>query len=72
MANLADTYFTGATIDGVAMQSVVRALNWRKAHFDPAIRQELERLSAGEERATGLRRRVPHDLTKRHARSPAT
>ncbi len=36
-ANLNNAYFTGATFDETALQSIATgALNWRKAHFDPA------------------------------------
>lgn len=44
-ANLADTYFLGARLDAVAIQSLRRAQNWRKAHFDDAVRSQLMRPS---------------------------
>lgn len=47
-ANLADAYFFGAEFDGACMRSITRAVNWRKGHFDPEVRLELERLAARE------------------------
>jgi uncharacterized protein YjbI with pentapeptide repeats len=44
-ADLADTHFTGATLDRVCKKSISRALRWRKAHFDPGVKAEIEALS---------------------------
>jgi uncharacterized protein YjbI with pentapeptide repeats len=43
-SNLNDAYFYGAELDEVALRSIVRAFNWRKAHFDWQISQLLEQL----------------------------
>ena len=45
-ANLADTYFVDAELDYVALRSIRRAFNWRKAHFDPATRDAVELIEA--------------------------
>lgn len=49
-ADLNDAYFTGAMIDDAALMSLAGARNWRKAHFDDAIKQGLEGLSSGAKR----------------------
>jgi uncharacterized protein YjbI with pentapeptide repeats len=46
-ANLNDSYVRGAVADDAALRSITRALNWRRAHFDPATRSRLEDLSGG-------------------------
>jgi uncharacterized protein YjbI with pentapeptide repeats len=47
-ADLADAYFTGAVLDTAAKVSIARgALRWRAARFDPAVREELIRISEG-------------------------
>ncbi len=43
-ADINDTYFLGAMLDEGALRSIARAQNWRKAHFDDDVRQQLERL----------------------------
>ena len=43
-ANLNDTYFDGAKLDERAMKSIVRALNWDKAHFSPGVAEILRSL----------------------------
>jgi uncharacterized protein YjbI with pentapeptide repeats len=46
-ANLDSGYFRGASFDQGALKSIARgALNWRKAHWDPTVLAELERLSS--------------------------
>jgi uncharacterized protein YjbI with pentapeptide repeats len=44
-ANLNDAYFYGAELDERALRSIVRAFNWRNAHFDPPISQLLAQLA---------------------------
>jgi len=46
-ANLADCYFYGAKLDRGALESIRRAENWRKAHFDPATIRELLEVGSG-------------------------
>jgi uncharacterized protein YjbI with pentapeptide repeats len=43
-ANLNDTYFDGAKLDEKAMKSIVRALNWDKAHFSSDVAEALRSL----------------------------
>jgi uncharacterized protein YjbI with pentapeptide repeats len=43
-ANLDDAYFLGAELDDAALETILRAFNWRNAKFDPEIWQRLENL----------------------------
>jgi uncharacterized protein YjbI with pentapeptide repeats len=43
-ADLNDTYFRSAELDEKAMRSIVRALNWKKAHFSPGVIETLRSL----------------------------
>lgn len=43
-ANLNNVFFVGAELDITSMTSIVKAYNWRKAHFDPDIREKLEKI----------------------------
>jgi uncharacterized protein YjbI with pentapeptide repeats len=45
-ANLDDTYFYGAELDERALRTIVRAFNWRNAHFDWETATILENLAA--------------------------
>jgi uncharacterized protein YjbI with pentapeptide repeats len=45
-ADLKDTYFTGATFDGQALASILKAGHWDKAHFDEEIAAKLAELNA--------------------------
>jgi uncharacterized protein YjbI with pentapeptide repeats len=45
-ANLDDTYFYDAELDQRALRTIVRAFNWRNAHFDWQIKQELEDMAS--------------------------
>jgi uncharacterized protein YjbI with pentapeptide repeats len=47
-ANLNDAYFYGAEFDERALRTIVRAFNWRNAHFDWQTSQLLENLAAQE------------------------
>jgi len=44
-ANLADTFFYGAQLNAGTLQSILKAHNWRTAHFDQPAREELEALA---------------------------
>jgi len=44
-ADLNDTYFYGAQLSPATLKSIVKAQNWRKAHFDPPITAELQKLA---------------------------
>jgi uncharacterized protein YjbI with pentapeptide repeats len=46
-ANLADTYFLGATLDRSCLETIAKAENWTKAHFDPATLANLEAIARG-------------------------
>lgn len=49
-ANLNDAYFFNCRdFDRTTLNSITRAKNWRKAHFDDAVRDDLERISSSEE-----------------------
>ena len=45
-ADLNDTYFTGASMGKSTLMSIIKAYNWRNAHFDEDVREKLEILSA--------------------------
>ena len=45
-ANLDDAYFYSAELDDVALSSIVRARNWRSAHWDDDIGRELKKRAA--------------------------
>jgi uncharacterized protein YjbI with pentapeptide repeats len=46
-ANLSDAYFYNAQLDEAARRSIaLGGLNWRNAHFDPAVVEHLDELSA--------------------------
>jgi Pentapeptide repeats (8 copies) len=40
-ADLNDAFFGGAIFDSVALETIQKARNWRRAHFDPVIRKAL-------------------------------
>jgi uncharacterized protein YjbI with pentapeptide repeats len=44
-ADLADARFAGAILDWECMHGISRARHWRKAHFDPGVKQELEEMA---------------------------
>ena len=44
-ADLNDSYFVAAELDGGTLRSIVRAKNWRKAHFDESVLKQLEELA---------------------------
>lgn len=41
-ADLNDAYFDGAVVDLATIQTIVKANNWRKAHFDPRQRASID------------------------------
>lgn len=43
-ANLNNVFFLGAKLDITSMTSIVKAYNWRKAHFDSEIREKIEKI----------------------------
>lgn len=43
-ADLNNVFFIGAKIDNTSMTSIAKAYNWRKAHFDPEIREKIEKI----------------------------
>ncbi len=45
-ANLDNAYFRGARLDEASLQSITRAIAWRKANWDEDTRAELERISS--------------------------
>lgn len=45
-ANLKNAFFRGAILDKEALNSITKALNWRKANFDNAVRSELDQLNS--------------------------
>jgi uncharacterized protein YjbI with pentapeptide repeats len=47
-ADLADTYFLGAKLNEQSLRSILRARNWRKAHFDAEVLARLEELVPSE------------------------
>jgi uncharacterized protein YjbI with pentapeptide repeats len=52
-ADLNNAFFTGAKLDETTKISIVKAYNWRLAHFDPGIIEELQKL---EQRILAIRR----------------
>lgn len=44
-ADLNDAYFTDAQLDEVALKSIVRAYNWRKAHYSDDVLARLKQLA---------------------------
>jgi uncharacterized protein YjbI with pentapeptide repeats len=46
-SNLADAHFKGALIAPETYRSITRAVNWRRAHFDKTVRDDLEALAGG-------------------------
>jgi len=44
-ANLADTFFYGAKLSFETRQSILKAQNWRKAHFDSQTKKKLDALA---------------------------
>lgn len=52
-ANLKDTYFQGAKLDRQTKQSLTRARFWRDAHFDDAVKAELEEIEKGSRQGGG-------------------
>ncbi len=45
-ANIDDAYFRGALLDDQALKSLLKAYNWKDAHFDEEIKLRLENLAA--------------------------
>ena len=43
-ADLNNAIFTDAVFDRKSLNSIVKAFNWRKAHFDDGIQEQLERI----------------------------
>jgi len=43
-ANLNDTFFAGATFDQKALRSILKAVNWEKAHFDENVAAKLKEM----------------------------
>ena len=43
-ADLNNAFFIGAVLDITSMTSIVKAYNWRKAHFDPEVRGKIEEI----------------------------
>jgi uncharacterized protein YjbI with pentapeptide repeats len=43
-ADLNDTFFVGAQLSSATMKSIVKALNWQKAHFDADVMRALQAL----------------------------
>jgi uncharacterized protein YjbI with pentapeptide repeats len=43
-ADLNNAFFIGAVLDITAITSIVKAYNWRKAHFDPEVRKKIEEI----------------------------
>ena len=41
-ADVNSAFFIGASFDQTSKESIVKARNWRKAHFDPELREELD------------------------------
>jgi len=44
-ANLNDAFFVGAHVDTATMRTILKANNWRKAHFDPVQQSAIAALS---------------------------
>ncbi len=44
-ANIADAYFSGVTADRRALESLLKAKNWKKAHFDNDTKIKLEEIA---------------------------
>lgn len=44
-ADLNDAFFYGASLNAETLKSILKALNWQKAHFDDDVRAKLEELA---------------------------
>jgi len=47
-ANLSDAFFTDVSPDPETLESILKAYNWQKAHFDKKVRADLEALAKNE------------------------